>query len=70
MKQDNSSKKGKLRDKRASKKAQTQTEELKCQNKVDKVTRTNLADSLRELKQISDERKVILEQKKLQEQIG
>ena len=46
----------------------TQAEELKCRNKVDKTTRIDLADSLREFKQVSDEAEVILEQKRVQEE--
>ena len=46
----------------------TPTEELKCQVVVDKITRTYLADDLRELKKISDESVVLLEQERLQEE--
>ena len=41
-----------------------QAEELKCQNKVDKETITDLADSLREFEKVSEEAEIILEQKK------
>ena len=43
---------------------QTQAEELKCRNEVDKVTRCDLADGLGELKKLSDETEVILEHNK------
>ena len=41
-----------------------QTEELKCQNKVDKMNRADLADSLRQVKKVSDEAEIILETQK------
>ena len=43
----------------------TQVEELKCQNKVDTMTRIDLADNFRELKKRSE---VILAQKRLQKE--
>ena len=45
----------------------TQTEELRCQSKVDTITRTDLTDSLRQLKKIRDEG-ILEEQNKLREE--
>ena len=43
-------------------------EEIKCHNKVDKMNRVDLPDSLRLLKKISDEAEILLEQRRLQEE--
>ena len=39
----------------------------KCQNKMDKMNRVDVADSLRLLKKISDEAELLLEQTRLQD---
>ena len=47
----------------------TLMEDVSCQNTVDKMNRVDLADCLRLLKKISDEAELLLEQRRLQEEV-